>query len=189
MKLQKEKNEASDNSESAHSINPDGRYRLKCKSCLEDVLLTQFACSRCNSKVAFIESDKFTSQYTAVCQSCGEEKTISDIPKVCLCDSANIGWMSCEEKKWYQPQLASKNADKNLVWITGDFDGEFSGKKNNLTILDFGPQGKAYDFTILKGQLSNVERVRSAPKRIAKDEPIPIRQSLVETALHDSETD
>lgn len=169
--------------------NQTGRFRLRCKSCLEDVLISKIACRKCASNLAYIETDTPESDGRAqyVCSSCSNTIKPALLPDRCpSCGELNNEWAHMLGGRWYQPELKPRgNKKSESICITGDFDGEYSGELSNNSGYSLGVGGKSYGIRISGGVLKNVKVVKSPPRSIPKKDPRPIRQQDVDANLHD----
>jgi outer membrane protein OmpA-like peptidoglycan-associated protein len=169
--------------------NFEGKYRLRCKSCSEDVLISNWKCKKCSTNLAYIEKEGLELSPSYICQFCSSHQNAVLLPDSCpSCGEFNNEWIHLDEKKWFQPDLSVRGSNPSPMWISGDFDGTYVGSlaSNNPYRLD--SKEKSYPIHISKGQLKNVVLVDAPPKAIGKKEVRPIRQQDVDATIYDSES-
>ena len=117
-----------------------------------------------------------------ICEKCHhviESDSPARLPQTCLsCGSADLGWRELNTLKWVQSPPAA-DADPSDIWITGDFDGNYSGSLNRNS---GGALEQSQEFSILinNGKLYNPKRVKGPPLKRHAGEVNPLFQGEVD---------
>lgn len=176
-------------------------YRYRCKACHNDIVVPSFVnCGTCGLVRGYFESDNPAAgpaaDYKVVCEKCSGELADMPLNDECKhCGEIHAEWWHVKNKQWLQPNLELREADlkkrKTQIWITGDFDGKYTGNKKKSSQYSHGVDARIYgEINIGKGgKLKNVERIDAPPFKIADDEHRPIRQDdVVDVGVLDEES-
>ena len=158
-------------------------YRLRCKSCNNDIKSTLLNCPQCGLVNGCFETTDPLGEFGVVCEKCNKSLPLQNIPLRCNhCNSDNIEWWN-SERNWYQVDLSTNlKFEQQGIWLSGDFEGEFEGDPNETTPLkDHGASEfqRQYNIKLVGGTLRNPVRVPAPPLIQAQDERRPFRSDVV----------
>ena len=157
------------------------RYRCKSDSCGVDVCTPNLHCKGCGFVAGLFETSDPSLGYVVICEKCRQPLAMEELPSLCSsCHTRTLEWWNVGQEAWFQPDLGLiDDADKESVWLAGDFDGKYDGQFRELGILVNQAGQREYPVVIKEGVLRNARRIAGPPASIAASEPRPIRQREV----------
>ena len=157
---------------------------LACRKCDSAQLDAHRICRKCGPVNGLYQSKPLLDdgEVQVICEKCHhaiESDGPIRLPQVCLyCDSSDLGWRELNTHRWVQSSFEAEIDDSD-IWITGDFDGNYSGslKGEPGGLLD---QSQEFSILINNGALYNPKRVKGPPLKRHSGEVKPLFQGVVD---------
>jgi outer membrane protein OmpA-like peptidoglycan-associated protein len=158
-------------------------FRLRCKSCNNDIKSSLSNCPQCGLVNGCFETNDPLGKFGVVCEKCNQALPLQNIPLRCNhCNSDNIEWWNADHH-WYQVDLSTNlKFEQQGIWLSGDFEGEFEGEPNVTSSLKSKGASefhRQYNIKLVGGTLKNPVRVSSPPIMQEPDERRPFRSDVV----------
>jgi outer membrane protein OmpA-like peptidoglycan-associated protein len=157
---------------------------LACRKCDSTQLYEYRICSVCGPVNGLYKGNPSSdgNPVEIICDECHqgiEAKGSVKLPHSCLyCGSTDLDWRELSTHRWVQAPH-EVDSDPSDIWITGDFDGNYSGSLRG----DSGGQlDQSQQFSILinNGKLYNPKRVKGPPLKRHTSEVKPLFQGEVD---------
>ncbi len=165
-------------------LNKTSIYRYRCQACAHDISIPFLKCANCGLTSGEFETDHPNLNYQTVCSKCRAELVNAPLPNTCqACGTTKNAWWNLNNNQCYQPNLSLlEDIPTNAIWISGDFNGHYSGNKINTKTITHNH--RHYDLVIDNGKLVNVIKIKEPPFSLQNDEPYPIRQAFVTSTIN-----
>jgi outer membrane protein OmpA-like peptidoglycan-associated protein len=151
-------------------------YRYRCRACAEDIVALNRYCEKCGHTTAVFERSVDDGRVRLSCSGCLAALPSQTLPTVCNAGHrGDYGWWNPQSNDWVPSDAAAAMDMLGDVWVSGDFEGVYSGTLEGALIVASKEDERHYRISSFQdAKLSNVIMEKGPPIWVGDDRRPPI---------------
>jgi outer membrane protein OmpA-like peptidoglycan-associated protein len=148
----------------------------KCRICSDEIEVLHQECSHCGLTSGKFRRSKSNDDTTLHCSAC--DRMLKPLAPAEICNAGHrgeCGWWDTKNQAWVEPNLSAINSGSKAVWISGSFQGIYTGELDPAGIRLPNEDQRSYTIDHFEiATLENVQKIDAPPARTATGEKPPI---------------
>jgi outer membrane protein OmpA-like peptidoglycan-associated protein len=160
-------------------------YRYRCRTCTQDILALNRHCAKCGHTTAVFEKSVDDDRVRLTCSGCSVALMPQTLPSVCNTGHrGHGGWWNTQSNEWVSSDIAAATALPGDVWVSGQFEGVYSGTLEGALIVASKEDERHYRISSFQdAKLSDLSMEKGPPRWVGDDHRPPIRVDEVKPVV------